>query len=192
MLIRIFIAVALLSVCSLSDAGIIVNITEDSGDLKFTYQGTINSSAITPVGTSLATYAQVSNAAQHFWFLDTYAGYNVPVTGDPIFGAALSGATLSGDTFGVGLNANDLYLPIGYVSNSNLSGMATFASESFASAGLTEGVYVWNVDVGSTIETVTFNIGGISAVPEPSTYAAIAFSVLGIAIVMRRKLSNRR
>lgn len=91
----------------------------------------------------------------------------------------------SGPLVGV-YGGNYLQVPQNYVSGTDLgTSTATFANASLASAGLTPGSYVYNWGSGANADSFTVNI---SAVPEPSTWAAVAAGVglLGVARLRRR------
>ena len=74
------------------------------------------------------------------------------------FGSGFTSPTsYSGDTFGIqdGSLGKDIIVPIGYTSNSPLSGTATFANKTISSMGLTPGTYLY--DWGS--DSITLQIG---------------------------------
>lgn len=99
--------------------------------------------------------------------------------------------TPSGDDFGYiwkyGLNNESSYVsgPLGAQAGQLISGSITFDNFNFDLAGLTEGTS-GNFAIGP--QEYSWSVGSVSAVPEPSTYAAIAFGVLGMVFVARRKI----
>ena len=66
----------------------------------------------------------------------------------------------SGSTFGIlpGGSGRSLYVPSGYVSNTNISGTATYANTTIASAGLTPGTYTWSWGSGANASSLVMTI----------------------------------
>jgi hypothetical protein len=123
---------------------------------------------------------------------DSYATVDGPF--EPIFPAFQGPTRLpssgSGDIvgifpseFGAGLD-----VPQGYVSGDKLSTRSTFDDATFASLGLTPGVYRWTWGATSSVTTDgSFTL--IIGVPEPSTWAmmALGFGLIGGAGYWRRR-----
>ena len=88
---------------------------------------------------------------------------------------------VSGDVFGFGLfgGNEEIFVPDGYVSGDPLAGTSFYASESFASIGLTPGSYGFTIPSG---DSVTVNI---NAIPEPTTAAMLGLS--GFVLISRRR-----
>jgi hypothetical protein len=70
-------------------------------------------------------------------------------------------ASTSGSTFGIlpGGSGRLLYVPSGYVSNTNISGTATYTNLTIAEAGLTPGTYTWSWGSGGNASTLVMTIG---------------------------------
>lgn len=104
-------------------------------------------------------------------------------------GIAVSGS----DPFGFYTDINDptnsfVYGPAGFGPGTTLSAgtKVTFTGTSLIEFGMGVG------DSGTfSIGTQTFNWSAISAVPEPSTYAAIAFGVLGFTLIAKRRVRKK-
>jgi hypothetical protein len=93
-------------------------------------------------------------------------------------GASVSG---SGDAVGISGSVEDLFVPVGYVSDSPLSGTSTF-NGTFSSLGATPGTYKWTWGSGPN-QNFTLQVGPVVVTPEPSTWAMmlLGFAGLGLA-----------
>jgi hypothetical protein len=174
-----------------TQAGVIVNIQEFGSNVVVTGSGTINTTALSNIGTTnnfglveggfpLGSFVVVGPT--QIVSQQVYSG----ITGPPIFGTgpqfrADSGA---GNTFGVVAN-NVLDLPIGYVSGSFLKGTSTYSGQTVSSLGLTPGTYVYTWGSGSSADSFAVNI---SPVPEPATLTLLGIGIAGMAgYAWRRK-----
>jgi hypothetical protein len=62
-----------------------------------------------------------------------------------------------------------LYLPTGYISNSDLgTSTATYTNKSFTTLGLTRGTYTWTWGSGGNADSLTVQIGDPSVTPTPT------------------------
>jgi hypothetical protein len=90
--------------------------------------------------------------------VDTYSG---TITYPFSFGtSAVPVTSTSGSTFGIlpGGSGRLLYVPSGYVSNTNISGTSTYTNTTIAGAGLTPGVYTWSWGSGGNASTLVMTI----------------------------------
>jgi hypothetical protein len=140
-----------------------VTISQVGPDVVWSGSGSFNLAALTSAGSS--TIGAGFQAGQAIWAIgpnvpvDTYSG---TITYPTTFGAGGVGVTsTSGSTFGVlpGGSGRLLYVPSGYVSNTTISGSATYASQTIAGMGLTSGTYTWSWGSGGNTSTLVMTIG---------------------------------
>ena len=140
-----------------------VTISQVGNDVVWSGSGSFNLTALTSAGPSSVGAGYASNQA--IWAIgpgapvDTYIGtITYPLT----FGTnAVPVTSASGSTFGIlpgGTGGRSLYVPSGYVSNTNISGTATYANKTIASAGLTPGTYTWSWGSGANASTLVMTI----------------------------------
>jgi hypothetical protein len=90
--------------------------------------------------------------------VDTYSGITTyPLT----FGtSAVGGSSSSGSTFGIlpGGSGRLLYVPSGYISNTDINGSSTYANQTISGMGLTSGVYTWSWGSGGNTSTIVMTI----------------------------------
>jgi hypothetical protein len=107
---------------------------------------------------------------------DFYDGVVAPSSFGSGSGAAADSG--SGDTVGFIAGLGDaLAVPSGYSSGTELAATSTYAGETFASLGLTPGVYTFTLPE----DTITLIIG--AAVPLPATFVLLASAVVGLTAV---------
>ena len=139
-----------------------VTITQVGNDVVWSGSGSFNLTALTSAGPGSIVGGY--NSGQAVWAIgpntsvDTYSGtITYPLT----FGTSAVGVTSNaGSTFGIlpGGSARSLYVPSGYVSNTNISGTATYINTTIASAGLTPGTYTWSWGTGGNTSTLVMTI----------------------------------
>ena len=77
----------------------------------------------------------------------------------------------SGSTFGVtsgGVSGRVVIVPSGYVSNTVISGTATYGGATIADMGLTPGTYTWAWGSGANSSSIVMVIDGSSVTPTPT------------------------
>ena len=139
-----------------------VTIAQVGPDVVWSGSGSFNLAALTSAGPGSVVGGY--NSGQAIWAIgpntsvDTYSG---TITYPFIFGTSSVGVTSNtGSTFGIlpGGSGRLLYVPSGYVSNTNISGTSTYANTTIAGAGLTPGVYTWSWGSGANTSTLVMII----------------------------------
>ena len=140
-----------------------VTISQVGSDVVWSGSGSFNLAALTSAGPGGVSGGY--NSVQAVWAIgpntsvDTYSGtITYPLT----FGTSAVGVTSNtGSTFGIlpGGSGRLLYVPSGYVSNTNISGTSTYANTTIAAAGLTPGTYTWSWGTGGNTSTLVMIIG---------------------------------
>lgn len=97
----------------------------------------------------------------------------------------------SGDLFGVNVSSNGLglILPKGYVTGAPLNGSSTYANQTLASLGLSNGLYIWRWGNGANTDSLRLQVGPPVPAPLPLLGAAAAFRC---ASHLRRRVSRAR
>ena len=139
-----------------------VTISQVGSDVVWSGSGSFNLAALTSAGDTIVAAGYSSELA--IWAIgpntsvDTYSG---TITYPFIFGTSSVGVTsTSGSTFGIlpGGSGRTLYVPSGYISNTTISGTATYANKTIAEAGLTPGTYTWSWGTGGNTSTLVMTI----------------------------------
>jgi hypothetical protein len=161
----------------------VININQVGSDVVAVGSGTLTTSNRAGSGVDGAGFIEADSAYIAFGTgsIDVY----YLVSGPANFGTGsfVVASSTSGDVFG--LLGYDLLVPVGYVSGTLLSGIDTFNNATFSSLGLTLGTYVYTLNGG---DTVTVQIG-VSAVPEPSTWAMMILGFTGLGFMAYRRKS---
>ena len=142
--------------------GFQVTISQVGNDVVWSGSGSFNLAALTSAGpgsvgggynSGLAVWAIGPNTS-----VDTYSG---TITYPASFGTSNVAVTSNtGSTFGIlpGGSGRLLYVPSGYVSNTNISGTSTYANTTIAGVGLTPGTYTWSWGSGANTSTLVMTI----------------------------------
>ena len=89
--------------------------------------------------------------------------YSFNRTGDNSFGISEQGSPTK---------VAYLYLPTGYISNSDLgTTTATYTNKSFTTLGLSAGTYTWAWGSGGTADSLTLQVGPLEPTPTPTAAA---------------------
>lgn len=191
----VFVAVSVLLSAGSAKASLIINLVEQGNNtLLLTYSGSINMSTLGgPVAVNYNQGSPMFSAFQGYLRVGTFVDlYNTGSTSTPSTFGAGGGVvptlvTPGSSAFAADFVAKTLSVPTGYVSNSPISGSATF-SGTLSSNGINIGSYMYSWGSGIT-ESVVFNVS--SAVPEPGSMAVLAIGSVasGVAYRRRRKMA---
>lgn len=162
-------------------AAVVFDLKEVGSDVLFTGSGTINLSSLTYSGDAPVqglmvpsfAYAVIADGS-----ITAYSGLSGPTS----IGSSMAttyATSMLGDSFGFFGLVHGLMVPQGYTSGGLLAATATFANQTLATLGATVGTYVWTWGSGPTADSITLNVGNVTAVPEPSAYA-LALAGLGV------------
>lgn len=179
---KIVLTCAVVTLAQQANAGLVIDIVDDGGNVELTYSGEINTDALTDFFGNFSTFNGYSASGGNLAVagnVDTWHtnGINWTPFGTGGFG---NWDSSSGDAFAM-WGDPALGLPTGYISGTALSGAATRNGESLASLGFADGTYVTVLTNGSNTDTVTVNIG----IPTPGTLAMLGLG--GLAATRRRR-----
>jgi hypothetical protein len=171
-----------------AQAGYVVTLEEVGSNVVATGSGPIDLTGLTLKSSDEDAFAQmipgtsaIVTGTTHFVPVDVYTGTSGPLSFGS--GAETFADSGSGDIVGISNDFATLDVSSGYVSGSPLSDTSTYDGATFASLGVTPGVYEYTWGTGAN-QNFTLDI---EAVPEPSTWAMtlIGFAGLGYAAVRK-------
>jgi hypothetical protein len=184
-----------------AQAAFAVTLTQEGPNVVAKGSGTINTTDLTlssiPVGLQPLLNPQfgiiITGPAPFFPEASVYTGI---LTGPMSFGSGGRTDDSSGNGNGVGISptpglgsifgAQELTVPIGYVSGSSLMDTSTYDNATLASLGVTPGTYVWTWGSGTNADSFTLKIGAAS-VPEPATLGLVVLGLLGAGFARRKR-----
>jgi hypothetical protein len=118
--------------------------------------------------------------------LDGYSGFSGPAS----FGSSSQAAGFNGgaDLVGIIASANELIVPINYVSGNPLSDSATYPFQTFSSLGVTPGTFEWTWGNGAN-QNFTLKIGAAGV---PDDGSSLALFAIGLVCSVGFKFAQRR
>jgi hypothetical protein len=193
----VFVAVSVLLSAGSAKASLIINIVQSTpSTLLMTYSGSINMSTLGgPVAVNYNQGTPMFSAFQGYLRIGSFVDlYNTGSTSTPSTFGAGGGVVPTlvapgSNAFAADFVAKTLSVPTGYVSDSPISGSATFLG-TYASNGMNTGTYMYSWMRGGLTDSVTLNIGP-TVVPEPGSMAVLAIGSIasGVAYRRRRKMA---
>ena len=183
-----------------SGAVVLITASEESGNVVFAANGVLDldglafhsnieqaGAFICPDGCGLAgDVGLVEVGSSTTQAVDTYTGLVSATPASFGSGSSQHATSGSGDYVGFTANVDTTYLvvPTDYVSGDSIASLATYAGATFASLGMTPGVYTYLLPN----DRVTLVVGNASVVPLPATLPLLATSLGGLAAMgWRRK-----
>jgi hypothetical protein len=176
-----------------AQAAFVVVLQEEAGNVIATGSGAFDLADLTKTGT-FNDVAQISPSSGAIGTGPTVGSedYYMPpigfgVSGPSNFGGGFLTPASSGSGDLVGFDPSlpePIRVPSGYVSESPLAGASTYDNQTFASLGVTAGIYMWTWGSGSTADSFTLDIvaPAPSTVPEPSTWIMMLAGFVGVGL----------
>ena len=163
-------------------ASFVVTVSEVGSDVVTTGGGSLDLSGLVEAGFGIGTSGRLFPDVGLIVIGPTtsvdllvFEGFSGPSSFGP---GDLTGADSGvGDTVGVLQVIGVIGVPTGYSSGDPLSGSSTYAGGTFASLGLTPGVYTF------TLPNDTFTVVIGAAVPVPATLLLLVSAVVGVGAV---------
>jgi len=179
-----------------ANAAVIISVVQSGSDVVFTGIGTIDTTDLGPETAGFAIGGMNPSAGS----LGVGPAILTPVElfpGVPVLptdfgaGGGIVATSGTGSIFGATKFQDAIIVPVGYVSGTSLSGTATFANETFATLGLTQGTYVFSWGTQADADTLTIDVGTVTATPEPATLAVFGVPLL-VGLLTRRRRARAR
>jgi hypothetical protein len=140
----------------------VITVSQQGPDVVWDGSGYFNLQALTKTGSS--TLGAGFNANQAVWAIGpttTVDQYTLISTFPSTFGSGGAAVSASaGSTFGIlpSGGGRALYVPSGYVSNTVISGNATYNNTTISGMGLTPGTYTWSWGSGANASSIVMTI----------------------------------
>jgi len=119
-------------------------------------------------------------------------GYYGGISGPTSFGSGdcVYVSTGSGDNVWLEGGGTSIFVPLGYVSGTSLSGSATFDRKTLHSLGVLPGTYTWTWDSGANSFVLKIPPGFVPGIPEPGTLSLLALALAGLTVLGHRRRSR--
>lgn len=191
-------AIVLLAPCVAQATPYVVKLTQQGNNVVAVGSGSIDVTGLTlyrtvgSTGSGLIPNQAEVDLGPAAAPLDFYTGFAGPTS----FGSGSETDATSGTGVPTGIVGSasafgevGLALPFGYVSDTALSNSAIWDNASFASLGVTPGIYTWT---WGTATDQSFTLDAFTSVPEPAALGMLGFGLLlvGGFVTLRRRQSG--
>jgi hypothetical protein len=188
---KILLASSLMAIASVTiatPAHALINIIgqEIGGNVQFSYSGSLDITGLSSTGNTGITSVVRGIDNRLFFNTGSVTIYDSAISRRSFGGGSFTSPNSSSGNI-LGITDSILLLPSTYVSNANIGGSITFNSATFASLGVTPGVYNYNLSNG--LDSINLSIGSVTPVPFEFS-PALGLGVLG-GLVAAKKLSGK-
>lgn len=177
----------LLALSSSAQAALVITFTELSGNVNYLAAGGIDLAGMTRDSGTYFTavtsaIAPVAGGFSNQTALDLEQLLYMGITGPTSYGSGgpMLASTSTGTAVYFSPNENSLWVSSTYVSGDPLPMSGSYTGKTFATLGLTPGIYTWNLGTGPRADTLS-----IIVVPEPS--APLLGALGAVALLGRRR-----
>jgi hypothetical protein len=173
-----------------AQAGFILTLQQVGSDVVATGSGALNVSGLSLSNAGFISSARMNPSSDLIALNGGFDRELFSIAGPPqTFGTGgfTFASSSSGSTVGL-LNGSTIIVPQGYVNDTSLSGTSTYTAATFASLGLTPGIYQWTWGAAGPDQNFTVDI---EAVPEPGTWAASVLAAGTILYLACRRHTQR-
>jgi hypothetical protein len=183
-------AAILLLISSPAQAGYIVTLEQVGSNVVATGTGAIDLTGLSFNTNGLAGPGITPNGGYIECGAMSVGSYSVGLSGPTSFGAGTGGlaSSSSGDAVGIYKSFNDVFVPVGYVSDTALSDSATYDNATFSSLGVTPGTYEWTWGTGAD---QNFTLVIPATVPDSgSTFGLLFLALIALFVAARFRSSQ--
>ncbi len=169
-----------------------ITVSQVGNDVVVAGTGSINLTGLTFVG---STNVGLTSDIQPYQMLlgnlglaSIYSGL-ISSYGAPFASSSALAQSDNGAGFAINNSLEELLVPQGYVSGTNLDSSSTFDNTTLAALGLNSGIYSWTWlgtnSIDLDIPPSSSSSGGSSTVPEPSSLAILGLPVIALLLARR-------
>ena len=178
-----FTTVAASSLATPANASYIIDVVQSGANVDETGSGSIDTAALYDAGSSTGVAGMSAELGALWVGSGGYTGWAGNITGPFSFGTGgyARASSTTGGFAGIA-EAQEIYVPQNYVSETVMSGTGVFDNTTLAGLGLTAGTYVFTWGSGATAASLTVQIDPPSS-PLPAPASAPLMVVPALAII---------